>query len=292
MSNKKKIGQKFYALTKERLKEILGLRPAEKDLLLYLRVIDPFNDGCEILVSDAATFLERDKSTITRALHVLSDKGFINLEIISFRAKIIGAIAEPEPEPEPETDLDSTDSPTHRPMPPRIDQCPHTSTDAHTHPEIPAHISEEPEPSDDKASTTPKTYSDYLILLKTLSDDVQRERFLSFCERKAAQLPQPVRMLDKWILNNFDFLKAQFFKETGEQDESGVNDESSEIRKPKNKKPVLSEKVVEFLQQAIADEKIKNYWFCEPLKRWMVLLNGGRQIEVDVYFEREAIASE
>ena len=141
-----------------------------------------------------------------------------------------------------------------------------------------------PKPKLRKDSKRSKTYSDYLDSLKTLREE-QRERFMEFCRRKADSLPNPVRMLEKWIAANFEFLKAQYISETGDTWGSSVR--KKKIHEQKGRKP-LPEKIVTFLNKCIKDNKIKNFWYCEPLTRWMVLLDRG-QMEVDIYLEKQGV---
>jgi hypothetical protein len=107
-------------------------------------------------------------------------------------------------------------------------------------------------------------------------------------------------MIDKWIFSNFDFLKLEFFRAKGiDVNTTQANPREDQFsaagfRKPKKE---LTDLEIGILQQAIADEEIKNFWFCEPLRRWMVLYNDSGQSEVAIFVERklnelEAIADE
>lgn len=300
--------EKFYKFTHQDYLATLQLKPAEKDLLFYIRTIDPFNDGCEFKISEVAEVIGRNKGTISRALRELGKRGFINMEIVSVRVKVTPAIAdELPPNGSPEKPPEEPPEQFREVVPTQLELSPHNLDDPHTTFETPTQLSEpphnfgDPEPAPDKPSKPSKTYSDYLRLLQTLSDEAQRERFLNFCHRKASQLPQPVQMIDKWIFKNFDFLKAQFQEETGERINTGenagtktssVNDQGSASCKPKNKKISLASEMVELLEAAIATNEIQDYRYCEPLKRWMVLFNGS-QVEIEYWLERrEAIANE
>lgn len=74
--------EKFYPLTEAEFLKTLQLKSAERDLLLYLRILTATNTDYEINTAYLADRLGRHKTTITRALNVLKDKGFINFSII------------------------------------------------------------------------------------------------------------------------------------------------------------------------------------------------------------------
>ncbi|MCC5604646.1 hypothetical protein [Nostoc favosum] len=57
-----------------------------------------------------------------------------------------------------------------------------------------------------------KTYSDFK---KTLSEG-ERENFIEFAKKKAAQLPNPPQLPQRWIEKNFDELRSQWYKSTGQ----------------------------------------------------------------------------
>lgn len=316
------MAQKFFQLTTEAYEASLVLTPTERDLLWYLRSLDPFKDGLEINVVQLAEKLGRHRATINRALKTLMENGWLSQGIKKVRKITLSKDDIPN---QSETSAPVSSVPTEvlpvastpevvsntQESPKNFEQTLSRQTecsgdncsDNATNETLPLQTkrpddNSPPKPVQAKASESPKTYSNYLKLLKTLSDESQRERFLNFCRRKAAELPQPVRMLDKWIYKNFDFLKAQFQQETGEsisQEQSNqgqnhyVRGQGFAVRKPQIKTDVLSPEVVERLDQAIAENRIKNYRYCEPLKRWMVLLNNSAQVEVEVYLDREAI---
>ncbi|MHC5717482.1 MAG: hypothetical protein ACYTX0_36560, partial [Nostoc sp.] len=50
--------------------------------------------------------------------------------------------------------------------------------------------------------------------LDSLSDS-ERESFLDFGKKKAAQLPNPPQLPQRWIEKNFDELRSQWYKSTG-----------------------------------------------------------------------------
>ncbi len=61
----------------------------------------------------------------------------------------------------------------------------------------------------DKASGAPQTIQTYSDFLQTLSE-AERETFLEFGRKKAANLPHPPELPDKWITANFTELHKQF----------------------------------------------------------------------------------
>ncbi|MCC5632742.1 hypothetical protein LC613_34730 [Nostoc sphaeroides CHAB 2801] len=93
--NSSKIQGKFYPLQHEEwLKACRELTPAQKDVLYYIRTLDPYGDGVELSVSGIARQLSTEnkevhRSTVSRALKALDDKGFIDLELLKVKVKIL-----------------------------------------------------------------------------------------------------------------------------------------------------------------------------------------------------------
>ena len=79
-----------YRLTSEEwLRACRELKPSEKDVLYYLRTLDPFGEReIDIGVRHIARELEVSPSTVSRALKGLDAKGWIDLEILSARVKL------------------------------------------------------------------------------------------------------------------------------------------------------------------------------------------------------------
>jgi len=79
-----------YRLTSEEwLRACRELRPSEKDVLYYLRTLDPFGDkAIEIKVREMAKSLGVNPSTVSRALKALDAKGWIDLEVMSAKVKL------------------------------------------------------------------------------------------------------------------------------------------------------------------------------------------------------------
>jgi DNA-binding transcriptional regulator YhcF (GntR family) len=86
-----KIEGKFYPLQHaEWMKATRELSPSAKDVLYYLRTLDPYSNGIEITASGIARELGIHRSTVSRALKALDSKGFIDLELIRVTVRILG----------------------------------------------------------------------------------------------------------------------------------------------------------------------------------------------------------
>ncbi|PSB42702.1 MarR family transcriptional regulator [Cyanosarcina cf. burmensis CCALA 770] len=89
-----RIEGKFYPLQhQEWLRACRELTPAQRDVLYYIRTIDPHNNGVEINAAEIARQLsspERQvhRQTVSRALKELDAKGFIDLELLQVKAKV------------------------------------------------------------------------------------------------------------------------------------------------------------------------------------------------------------
>ncbi|WP_189523561.1 hypothetical protein [Nostoc sp. PA-18-2419] len=69
-------------------------------------------------------------------------------------------------------------------------------------------------PSTGKDSTTLQTIQTYLDFINSLSES-ERENFIEFGKKKAAQLPKAPELPLKWIEKNFDELRSQWYKSRG-----------------------------------------------------------------------------
>lgn len=79
-----------YRLTSEEwIRACRELKPSEKDVLYYLRTLDPFGErDLDIGVREIARELGMNPSTVSRALKELDAKKWIDLEITSARVKL------------------------------------------------------------------------------------------------------------------------------------------------------------------------------------------------------------
>lgn len=79
-----------YRLTNsEWLRAIRELKPRERDILYYLRTLDPFGDKeLEIAIRPVARAIGCSPSTVSTALKALEKKGWIDLEIASAKVRL------------------------------------------------------------------------------------------------------------------------------------------------------------------------------------------------------------
>ncbi|MFM6642636.1 MAG: MarR family transcriptional regulator [Microcystis panniformis] len=219
-----KIEGKFYALKPEEWLEVTKeLRYAEVRVLYYLRTINPFGGrDLRVKVTDVATATGLQKGTVSKALKVLSDKGYIDLEITEALVKL---------QTFPKGDGVSRDGegfPTGNTV----------SCDAGEFPTVPSGFLQEtpshcgkhprtvgndpvPEPSQGKESSTSKIIKTYLDFKKTLSED-ERARFFDFVRKETGKLPHPIIDIEAWLagknaagLNRWEVYYELFEKSEG-----------------------------------------------------------------------------
>ncbi|WP_017654893.1 MarR family transcriptional regulator [Fortiea contorta] len=191
--NSSKIQGKFYPLQHEEwLKACRELTPAQKDVLYYIRTLDPYGDGVELSVSGIARQLSTEnkevhRSTVSRALKALDDKGFVDLELLKVKVKILAGGLHCCDET---TVLPTDNTVAYRQQARSLrNKRDHDATDA---------IATQQPSSESLAqsqSSDPKTYSDFI---QTLSEE-ERASFLNFCVEKTKNLSQPVNDIEAWL---------------------------------------------------------------------------------------------
>lgn len=203
-----KIQGRFYPLQHEEwLKACRELTPAQRDVLYYIRTIDPYNQGIDINAAEVARQLSAPerivhRQTVSRALKELDAKGFIDLELLLVRTKV-----KPKGlwcDDAPEVYGDTNGVMTH----PRCDDAPsaiathhggspHTTMDHDAPCAIVTHHAEA-ETLVEREFQNPKINKNYLDFIKTLSED-ERGNFLEFCGEKTKNLSQPVNDIEAWL---------------------------------------------------------------------------------------------
>jgi hypothetical protein len=203
-----KIQGKFYPLQHEEwLRACRELTPAQRDVLYYLRTLDPYSTGLEISPSRIARDLSTEekpvhRSTVGRALKVLDHKEFINLELLQIKVHVLTkglhccdeATSCDEATVLPTGNLGDRDA---------------TSAIATQQARSPRN-KRQPEASPDEDSSTPKINKTYIDFKDSLSE-AEKESFLEFGKKKAAELPKPPTLPLKWIEKNFEDIRSQWF---------------------------------------------------------------------------------
>lgn len=214
--NTVKIQGKFYPLQHEEfLSACQQLAPAQLMVLYFLRTLDPYGDGVEVSVSEIARQLSTEskkvhRSTVSRALKALDEKGFIDLELLKVKIKVLaGGLHCCH-----ETTVLPTDntvvSPQHVLPTDNTRDLEATRVISTQHARSSRNNDElKPAPDkDSRSSKTIKTYSDF----KDSFSEGERESFLEFGKKKASQLPKPPELPLKWIEVNFKELHEQWKK--------------------------------------------------------------------------------
>ena len=90
---------RHYRLTNDEwLKAVKELKPRERDVLYYLRTLDPWGDKDLVIgVRQIATDLECSPGTVSKALKVLDQKNWIDLEITAAKVKLRTDKSDPQP---------------------------------------------------------------------------------------------------------------------------------------------------------------------------------------------------
>ncbi|MCZ8053583.1 MAG: helix-turn-helix domain-containing protein [Microcystis sp. LE19-12.2C] len=274
-----KIEGKFYALKPEEWLEVTKeLRYAEVRVLYYLRTIDPFGGrDLRVKVTDVATATGLQKGTVSKALKVLSDKGYIDLEITEALVKLQtfpkgdGVSRDGEEFPVGNTvSSDAEKFPTGNTV----------SCDAREFPTVPSGFLQEtpshcgkhprtvgndqvPEPSQEKESSTSKIIKTYSDFKKTLSED-ERERFFYFVRKETGKLPNPIIDIEAWLAgkNGAGLNRWEVYYELFEKSEGRTNGQKTG-KEQKPRKLSFSERNETKRLARLAGEKWIDPWGLE-----------------------------
>ena len=86
-----KIQGKFYPLQHEEwLKACKELSSGAKDVLYYIRTVDPYSNGIELTAAAIARQLGCHRSTVSRAFEELKLKGYIDMDILVAKVRVTG----------------------------------------------------------------------------------------------------------------------------------------------------------------------------------------------------------
>ena len=238
---KTKIQGKFYPLQHDEwLRACRELTPAQRDVLYFVRTLDPYGDSLDISIAEIARQLSTDKrtvhrSTVSRALKELDANGFIDMELLMVKLNIKAkgihcwdseAYALPfgNASGVQDASLRATQEASETSVLPTDNKRDHDATVLPTDNERDHDATSvimtqqarslrnkrEPQASpnhDSNSLRLNKTYKDFIDSLC----ETKREKFLKFGLRKAAELPKPPALPKKWIERNWQELREEFF---------------------------------------------------------------------------------
>lgn len=202
--------------TEEWLQAIQDLKPRERDVLYYLRTLNPFGDRkLDIGVREVARALNCDPATVSRALKVLDSKGYIDLEMVNVQVKVLTKSQSVVSTQHccPDTTVLSTDH----------DRCVETTPTIATQHQRSLHNDRKPEPAPDMDSRSPHTiHTDQT--LKTLSPThLPRERelldFISGEVRKDNSIKRPRGYAKQCLKDDREFWIEKFLEKQNQQAE-------------------------------------------------------------------------
>lgn len=197
-----------------------NLKWSEVKLYLYFCTLNPFGDR-EIEFSPDLLYsqLKIKKSAFYSAVARLEKLGLLSLKVLRAKARI-------HPINRTTFHLNGKDSK-------KMDSTPVERKEVHKNGKSSNNSEfQQPKPPSDKDSSGTQTYSDYLNFIQTLSEG-ERESFLEFGRKKAAPLPHPPELPDKWIAANFTELHNQFLASpAGESAQKQIIQETDWTRHP------------------------------------------------------------
>jgi len=238
---KTKIQGKFYPLQHDEwLRACRELTPAQRDVLYFVRTLDPYGDGLDISIAEIARQLSTDKrtvhrSTVSRALKELDANGFIDMELLMVKLNIKAkgihcwdseAYALPfgNASGVQDASLRATQEASETSVLPTDNKRDHDATVLPTdnerdHDATSVITTQQARSLRNKREpqASPNHDSNSLRLIKTYKDfidslcETKREKFLEFGLRKAAELPKPPTLPKKWIERNWQELREEFF---------------------------------------------------------------------------------
>jgi hypothetical protein len=238
---KTKIQGKFYPLQHDEwLRACRELTPAQRDVLYFVRTLDPYGDGLDISIAEIARQLSTDRrtvhrSTVSRALKELDAKGFIDMELLMVKLNIkakgvhccdsegytlpfgfssgVRDASHRATQGASETTVLPTDNKRDHDATvlPTDNKRDHDATSVITTQQARSPRNNQSlELSPDIESESPKTIKT-IKTIKTLSES-ERENFLNFAQKKIQELPRTPALPQKWIESNFEELYVEFQK--------------------------------------------------------------------------------
>jgi hypothetical protein len=202
-----KIKGKFYPLQHEEwLKAFKELTDTEKGVLYYLRTLDPYSNGLRVRASKIASDLEISRQSVYKAFDVLEQKRYIQREDVEYTIKIVshGLFGDTSiTGTNLSADSDSVNSSRRQSKQRDIRQSVTTSvkTAKQKAPKTPA-------VKETQAPKINKTFEDFKDSLSV----EERESFLEFGLKMAADLPKPPQLPKKWITKNWEEVRDKWLQ--------------------------------------------------------------------------------
>jgi DNA-binding transcriptional MocR family regulator len=186
-------------LTKQQwVQDFKNLTRAQLGVLYYIETSDPFGDrGLEVTATAIAKELGLDKSSVSRALKQLDQMGYIDSEIIRARVKVL----------HPRHNVASTQPMSQQ----RNLHCTNTNDVVESEPLLPQNDKRRLLPKLDKEPLGGHSLNTYSNFINSLSQ-TDREKFFEFGLKKAAQLPHPPALPQRWIERNWQEISTEFQK--------------------------------------------------------------------------------
>jgi DNA-binding Lrp family transcriptional regulator len=184
------------------------LRDAEIRTYLYLMTLNPFPDSSmEIDTSRISEQLGLTRRTVQRAVKRLQELGFIEIEITKFKyKKVVHGASSRLYVGDPNVASSKNGDPNVVQNDPNVVQ--NDPNVVQNDPNVADTCLKPLHSKDYEVPHTIQTYSDFI---KTLSKD-ERESFLEFGKKKAAELPKFPTLPLKWIEKNFEDVRSQWFQ--------------------------------------------------------------------------------
>ncbi|HEY9670476.1 MAG TPA: hypothetical protein V6D11_03465 [Waterburya sp.] len=172
------------------------------DLWLYFWELDPFGDRWVDIPPPAeiARILNVNERTIRRSAQRLQDLELFDFQIEKWKCRNTTASVKLKSSPTDKNVRVQTKRSKRGQNDPNVSNGIEMSENGQNDPNV------TPEASFNKDSDSLQTYTDFL---QTLSD-TEREKFLEFGLKKAAELPKPPTLPRKWIERNWQELSAEF----------------------------------------------------------------------------------
>lgn len=213
----------FYQTPREMALKAISARltAAEWSLWTYLQLLDPYGDRIKELppVSDLAKAVGVSERQIHRALNRLKDLELYYWEPVIIRGQNLAGKRAKEvcrdKSKKSSGDDKLTTSSSQRQSCRDDDKV--VFMESKLSPPGQSHLQQPPKPPSANGSSSPQTYSDYSNFIHTLSED-EREIFLEFGRKKAANLPHPPELPDKWVIAHFTELYKQFLASSAGQE--------------------------------------------------------------------------